>query len=179
MPADDRVFLDTTVLSNFASTDSVWLIPAVFDRPVAPREVYQELEQGINEGYQYLTNATAVCVVPQIHQRTAESGEIEVPELGSFFESNAKSILDELDRGEAAAVHQARTFGGTVATDDKDARNFADEHGVAYTGSIGVLVRGVHFDEIDVSTADEWLSEWIDRGYRSPVDSIQPIIDSL
>lgn len=56
----DTVWLDSTVLSNFASTDSVWLILKVCNTPEIPAEVAYELFDGLAEGHEHLENAIDV-----------------------------------------------------------------------------------------------------------------------
>lgn len=54
MGLQQPVFLDSTVSSNFASTDSVdWLIDLLEDTAVTP-EVAQELRAGVDAGYDFL-----------------------------------------------------------------------------------------------------------------------------
>ena len=48
------VVLDTTVVSNFASTDSLSLLAAVLESPVVVPAVRDELERGLNAGHEYL-----------------------------------------------------------------------------------------------------------------------------
>ena len=158
------VVLDATVLSNFASTDSVtWLATTLEDLQTVPA-VRTELEHGRAAGYAYLTHALAVL----------ETGEISV--VGSApeqLQQDYPEIKDRLDPGEAEALVAAHTAGGTLVTDDGAARALATDYDVALTGSIGLLVRGVVRDDLTVETADEWLTTWIDvRNYYAPVDSV-------
>jgi len=158
------IVLDATVLSNFASTDSVtWLTTTLEDLQTVPA-VRTELENGREAGYTYLNHALSVL----------ESGDIGVVETApEQLQQDYPEIEDRLDPGEAEALVAAHTAGGTLVTDDGTARTLAADYDVALTGSIGLLVRGVVRGELPVETADEWLTAWIEeRNYYAPVDSV-------
>jgi predicted nucleic acid-binding protein len=139
------VVLDSTVLSNFASSDAVNVVSTVFPDPATTPRVEQELEQGVDEGYTFLQRAIDAL------DETIAVLEAETPV--------ANSIAVALDPGEAEALHVARTRGGTFASDDGDARAVATDMSVPVTGSLGVLVRAVTLEYIDRTTADTWLTE--------------------
>ena len=158
------IVIDATVLSNYASTDSVtWLATAFEDLQTVPA-VRTELEHGCEAGYAYLNNALALL----------ETGDIGVIEAApEQLQQEYPEIKDRLDPGEAEALVAAHTAGGTLVTDDGTARTLAADYDVALTGSIGLLVRGVVRGELPVETADEWLTAWIEeRNYYAPVDSV-------
>lgn len=158
------VVLDATVLSNYASTDSVsWLTTTLDDLQTVPA-VRTELEQGREVGYAYLEHALDVL----------ESGRIGVAETApEQLQQDYPAVQNHLDPGEAEALVAAHITGGTLVTDDGPARSLAADYGIALTGSIGLLVRGVVLEELTVETADEWLTTWIDeRNYYSPVDNV-------
>jgi hypothetical protein len=46
--------LDTTVVSNFASTDSIHVLFDAFEKVNVPTAVISELERGADEGYDFL-----------------------------------------------------------------------------------------------------------------------------
>jgi predicted nucleic acid-binding protein len=163
-PLDRPIVLDATVLSNFASTDSVtWLATTLEDLQTVPA-VRTELEHGREAGYAYLNHAIAVL----------EGGDIGVVETApDQLQQDYPEIGDRLDLGEAEALVAAHTAGGTLVTDDGTARRLAADYDVALTGSIGLLVRGVVRGELPVETADEWLTTWIEeRNYYAPVERV-------
>lgn len=53
----EPVVLDTTVISNFASTDSVSVLTSVLESPIAVPAVRDELERGLDAGHEYLDTA--------------------------------------------------------------------------------------------------------------------------
>jgi len=137
------VFLDATVISNFASTNSVEFLGYVLESPIVVPAVRDEIEQGVKHGHEYLANAVeafdsglAVSDVP--------------PEIGRV------SPHKRLDSGEGEAVRGAVERDGTIATDDLAARRLATELDVPVTGSIGLLVLGIKREHIDSETADDY-----------------------
>ena len=89
------IVLDATVLSNFASTDSVmWLATTLKDFQTVPA-VRTELENGREAGYTYLNHALSVL----------ESGDIGVVETApEQLQQDYPEIEDRLDPGEAEAL---------------------------------------------------------------------------
>lgn len=159
------VVLDTTVLSNFASTDGLSLVTAILESPVVVPAVRDELERGLDAGHEYL--ATAVDALDE---------GLSVQPLSS--DDDRPEIRDRLDLGEAESLLWAIEHRGTLATDDLAARTIADQRGVPVTGSIGLLVLGVESGHLDRATADEWLDTWREkRGYYAPVESVTEILD--
>jgi predicted nucleic acid-binding protein len=167
-PFSRPLFLDTTVLSNYASTDSVdWLV-STFDGLQTVPAVKGEMSQGYDAGYTYLKNAVDVL----------EAGEIQIKESAATeLQEEYPEIQQRLDLGEAEALVAALTNGGTLASDDAQGRSLASSYDVPVTGSIGLLVRGIVEGQLTVETADEWLTTWVDkRNYFSPVESVMAVL---
>jgi len=161
----DPIFLDATVLSNFASTDAVEFLAELLDSPVVVPAVRNEIEQGQQFGHDYL--ATAV---------EAFGDGLRVSDLPP--ETETGQFRERLDAGEAEALRGAIEHDGTLATDDLAARRLTDDFDVPVTGSIGLLVLGIERGRVDEETADEWLDTWRDtRGYYAPVESVEEVID--
>jgi predicted nucleic acid-binding protein len=158
------VVLDTTVVSNFASTDSISFFATVLESPVVVPAVREELERGLDAGHGYLDTAV-------------DALDDELPVRPVSADDGVQDIRDRLDRGEAESLLGAIEHSGTLATDDLAARKIADQRGVPVTGSIGLLVLGVEAAHLDCDTADEWLDTWREqRGYYAPVDSVAEIL---
>ena len=99
--------------------------------------------------------------------------EIPVVPISETVANREAVVSDNLDAGEAQAFALADTHNGRLLTDDGDARSFAKEQGVTVVGSVGVLLAAVDAGKLDESTADEWLSTWIDEiDYYVPYRSI-------
>ena len=196
------VYLDSTVLSNFASTDSVDVILDVCPSPTVPAIVANEMLNGYVSGYPYLknglkyfhprpTNWARITTdeeeqeINELHENTSECLPIkslyDVP-ASYFSEGTERGIpqrFESLDPGEAGAPLLADHRNGTVATDDNDARDLAKSEGVVVTGSLGILANGVLDGAVNKRTADRWLGEWKKNGYHCPawVNSVSDIIE--
>lgn len=160
------VVLDTTVVSNFASTDSISFLIATLESPMVVPAIRDELQRGLDTGHKYLDSAV-----------DALSDELPVRPLSSDQDFNG--IRERLDLGEADSLLAAIKYDGTLATDDLAARTVAEQHDVPVTGSVGLLVLGVEYDYIDQKIADEWLDTWREqRGYYAPIESVTEILDT-
>jgi predicted nucleic acid-binding protein len=158
-PADPSV-LNTTVLSNFAYIDQLRVVASLSGICTVP-VVREELGSGVDD-HPYLRSALDTL-----------DDEIPVAPVSDTVANRQAVVSDHLDPGEAQAFALADVHDGRLLTDDGDARSFAKEQGVTVVGSVGVLLAAIDAGKIDVSTADEWLSTWIDEiGYYVPYRSI-------
>jgi predicted nucleic acid-binding protein len=161
----EPVVLDTTVLSNFASTDGISLLTTVLESPVVVPTVRDELESGLDAGHNYLAPAV-------------DALDDGLPLRPAPTDENFQDIRDRLDPGEAASLRTAIEYSGTLATDDLAARKIANQRDVPVTGSIGLLVLGVKAGHLDRDTADAWLDTWREqRGYHAPVETVTELLD--
>jgi predicted nucleic acid-binding protein len=159
IPATPSV-LNTTVLSNFAYVDQLWVVAGLSGICAVP-VVREELETGV-EDHPYLQSALDVL-----------DDEIPVATISDTVAIREAVVSRHLDPGEAQAFALADAHDGRLLTDDGDARSFAKEQGVAVVGSVGVLLAAIDAGKIDEPTADEWLSTWIDEiGYYVPLRTI-------
>jgi len=158
------IFPDTTVISNFASTNSVEFLVHVLESPIVVPAGRDEIEQGVKHGHEYLSSAVEAF----------DSG-LSVSDVPPEIES--VSLHKRLDPGETEALRGAVERDGTIATDDLAARRLATELDVPVTGSIGLLVLGIKRGYIDSETADEWIDIWrTERGYYAPVESVTELL---
>ncbi|MFA1611895.1 hypothetical protein [Halobellus rubicundus] len=160
------VFLDATVVSNFASTDAIGFLVAVLGSPLVVPAVREEIERGQNLGHEYLASAVEAFDDEGIGVADPPDGSVE------------RGLRNRLDAGEAETLRAAAERGGTIATDDLAARRLAGELSIPVVGSIGLLVVGVERGEITRETADAWLETWREeRGYYAPVERIGDVLD--
>jgi len=158
-PANPSV-LNTTVLSNFAYIDQLWVVAGLFGICTVP-VVHEELQNGVDD-HPYLQSALDIL-----------NDEIPVVPTSETVANREAVISHHLDAGEAQAFALADARNGRLLTDDGDARSFAKEQGVTVVGSVGVLLAATDPGKLNESTADEWLSTWIDEvGYYVPYRSI-------
>jgi predicted nucleic acid-binding protein len=159
IPANPSV-LNTTVLSNFAYINQLWLISALTEICTVP-VVREELEYGVDD-HPYL----------QLALDTLDD-EIPVAAVSDTVANRERVVSGHLDPGEAQAFALADARNGRLLTDDGDARSFAKDQGVTVVGSVGVLLAAIDAGKIDEPTADKWLSTWIDEiGYYVPYRTI-------
>ena len=159
IPADPSV-LNTTVLSNFAYIDQLWVVARLSGICAVPI-VREELENGVDD-HPYLQSALDTL-----------DDEIPVVPISETVANREAVVSSHLDPGEAQAFALADARDGRLLTDDGDARSFAKDQGVTVVGSVGVLLAAIAAREINESTADEWLSTWIDDiGYYVPYRTI-------
>ena len=159
IPANPSV-LNTTIVSNFAYIDQLWVVAELSEVCTVPI-VRRELENGVDD-HPYLQSTLGTL-----------DDEIPVVPISETVANREAVVSNNLDAGEAQAFALADTHDGRLLTDDGDARSFAKEQGVTVVGSVGVLLAAVDAGKLDESTADEWLSTWIDEiGYYVPYRSI-------
>ena len=155
LPANPSV-LNTTVLSNFAYIDQLWVVTGLSGTCTVP-VVREELENGVG-GHPYLQAALD----------TLDDG-IPVARISGTVSNREAVVSGHLDPGEAQAFALADAHDGRLLTDDGDARSFAKDQGVTVIGSVGVLLAAIDAGKITERTADDWLSTWIDEiGYYVP-----------
>jgi len=161
------VFLDATVVSNFASTDSIGTLTTALGSPLVVPAVREEIERGRDLGHEYLVSAV-----------DAFNGDEGLTVTDAPDGSLGMEIRDRLDSGEAETLRAAAEHDGTIATDDLAARRLAGECSIPVVGSIGLLAIGVEQGEIGRETADSWLEIWREeRGYYAPIERIGDILD--
>ena len=159
LPANPSV-LNTTVLSNFAYIDQLWVVADLSGICTVP-VVREELERGVDT-HTYLQSALDTL-----------DDEIPVTTISDTVANREAVVGEHLDPGEAQAFALADAHDGRLLTDDGDARSFAKDQGVTVVGSVGVLLAAIDAGRIDEATADEWLSTWIDEiGYYVPYRTI-------
>jgi len=159
IPANPSV-LNTTVLSNFAYIDQLWVVADLSGICTVP-VVLEELGDGVDD-YPYLQSALDTL-----------DDEIPVATISSTVANREAVVSEHLDPGEAQAFALADAHDSRLLTDDGDARSFAKDQGVTVVGSVGVLLAAIDAGKISEETADEWLSTWIDEiGYYVPYRSI-------
>ena len=160
IPANPSV-LNTTVLSNFAYIDQLWVVAGLSGSCTVP-VVREELEHGVAD-HSYLQTALDIL-----------DDEIPVATTSDTVANRETVVSNHLDPGEAQAFALADAHDGRLLTDDGDARSFAKEQGVTVVGSVGVLLAAIDAGKITEQTADGWLSTWIDEiGYYVPYRDIE------
>ena len=111
---------------------------------------------------------------------------VDTTTLSNFALINRLDILDLMEednvffhrlketfgKGEASCLAVCMNQSFKILTDDLDARKFAQRTGIPVSGTIGVLVSAVRTEIISKNEAEDILSEMIDRGFYSPIKSL-------
>ena len=156
------VLLDNTVLSNLALVGRSDLVRRLW--PVAACTTWQVLDEyGLGAASELLP-ADAWSDLP-ILTPTEEEMTFAVG-LSARLGAGERSCL-------AIAVHRR----GLLASDDLDARHAAQQLGIPMTGTVGILVLCVRRGYLSRKEANALLAEMRNLGYRSPVDSLDPLLD--
>lgn len=166
------IISNTTVLSNFAALGRLDLIRQLFGALYIPTEVYEEIQDGLTEGYQFYAG---------IEQQTyplAEDGWLHLTSMADDELRLFGAMPAGLHRGEAACLAIARQRGWLLLSDDRAARAEAARQGVRVSGSIGCLVRAVERGLVALEQGNAWLESLIALGYHSPIADLAALIKS-
>ena len=106
-----------------------------------------------------------------------ETGWLRVAAICSHTEHQSMNdLLKRLGMGESSCIAIAKSRTMIFMSDDRIARRIANEMGVSISGTIGILVRCVDKDIISFLEGNIILVEMIQKGYMSPVDSLEAIV---
>ena len=153
--------VDNTVLSNFAHVEKPELLRQAFDSLVVPRAVMDELAEG-----------ERLSRVPSV-----DWSWLSIIELTAEEQSQAEEFRQTLGRGEAECIALAQSREWMMLTDDRDARQTANEAGVLVSGTLGALMNLVRYEMVTIDEGDSLLAQMKQRGYRCPIDSLVELDD--
>ena len=166
MPEQVVFLFDTVTLSNFTLAGRFdILVERYAGRMATTTTVLDEVVRGIAEGYplQDVLSAT-------------EDGTLEVLQLTPGERRRYQELLTRLGPGEASLVAVAASRSGTIATDDRVARESCSAGGVSVTGTIGILLAATRDHQITAAEADQALLRMMESGFYSPVNSISQLL---
>lgn len=161
------VVIDSTVLSNFAAVSRLDLLRAMCGGMAhITHEVQQEILQGIEEGYVFLTPVLEqIGSGPEAWLRlTGFSSDAEE----QSFREHARS----LGYGEASCLALAERRKWVVLTDDRAARNRLRREALKVGGTLGVLYHAVKHGLITMIEGNGLLARMIELGYHSPCSDL-------
>ncbi len=159
-----EVVFDNCVLSNFALSDSIFIIKKLYARRSYITDfVVAENLKGILKGYKELSAIKDAIRDGWVREITLDSMEEK-----ALFETLSVS----LGFGEASSIAVAKVRGFVFACDDKMARKEATLLGVKLTGTVGILIKAVKKRIIDRKRANKILSRMITYGFYSSISSI-------
>jgi predicted nucleic acid-binding protein len=162
-----EVLFDTCVLSNFALSDSLYLIKGLHPRSAYVTSlVLAENLRGIQKGYMKLGRIQEALLEGWLTEVTLERKK----EKALF-----NSLVISLGLGEGSAIAVAKARGFVFACDDRLARREANLLGVELTGTLGILLKAVRSKIISCAEADTVLKKMIRYGFYSPVKSLSEL----
>jgi predicted nucleic acid-binding protein len=158
---DRFVLLDNTVLTNFALAGQENLLlrlwPGVARTTTA---AFGEYRAGVAAG-----------ILPADAWR--DLIQITLTEEEDAF---AAHLTARLGAGERSCIAVAHSRSGALASDDLPARQWAREHDIEVTGTVGILLACVRRGYLDSDQANALLTAMIAAGYRSPVASLDALL---
>ena len=163
------IVVNATVLSNLAQANWLKILQELFGEVLIPLPVYEEILKGIDTGYAFLK---AVDELVEKGERITLGLLQDEYEKGLF-----KDLLVSLGYGEAAGIAIAKRRALPFFSDDRVARETAKQQGVEISGTLGILKVALEEGKTSSNEADEVLQEMIRGGYRSPIQSIEELLE--
>jgi predicted nucleic acid-binding protein len=157
------ILIDNTVLSNFAlihQPESICL--AFVDEVGTTEQVFQELERGMQLG------RLPICQWTWLPRLQLTENEKE----------QYQKLAEHIGAGEASCLAMAVHRSYNIATDDKDARQWAVRLSIPHTGTLGILAILVKHGQITHEDGNAWLTRMITAGYHSPIRTLDSLIAS-
>lgn len=163
MDAKERVaiLLDCTLLSNFARVGRIQLLEqATGGNALTTPEVMKEFKAGVDMGY---FPANHLEWLPVVSMSTKEQKTYRMLHL-------------QIGSGEASCLAIAQHRKMTVASDDSDARRYAQQSGIPITGTLGILVHLIRQNILLLPEGNQILQEMVRNGYYAPMMSLEALI---
>jgi predicted nucleic acid-binding protein len=154
------VLLDNTVLSNFARIDRYNLVMALWPSCATTLEAWQEFLAGV--------------IIGKLPKNVWKG--LSLIELTADERESSNSLSNILGLGERTCIAVAKHCNGLFMTDDRKARQVAQELGIKISGTLGILVVAVERRKITLEEGNQLLAAMIENGYRSPVDELGSLL---
>ena len=153
--------LDNTVLTNFA----------LVGQDNLPLHLWSDAARTTTIAYGEYLAGVATSVLPADAWR--DLIQITLDEEEDAF---ASRLTVRLGAGERSCLAVAISRSGALASDDLPARQWAREHGIEVTGTVGILLACVRQGHLALDQANDLLAAMIAAGYRSPVESLDALL---
>jgi predicted nucleic acid-binding protein len=168
------ILINTTILSNFAAVGRLDLLQALYKTVLIAHPVYEEIQRGWEEGYNFLADLEA-HIFPFYPDGWLHLVGLEgQAELALY-----QTIPTKLHRGEAVSLTIAAQRGYQFLTDDQAARRYAAQMDVSVGGTLGILIQLIKREMLTLEAANEALRQMIIKAkYRSPVTDLGLLLTS-
>jgi uncharacterized protein len=166
------IISNTTVISNFVAITQLDRLRELFGEVFISTEVYEEIQRGLEEGYDWYQ------AVNTLLDSTSSSDWLKLTSLSGGSELLLyQQMPKRLHQGEASSIAIAHTRQWTFLTDDLAARNEAKRLDIRVSGTVGCLVQLVEQNHCKITQVNQYLSQMIGQGYRSPVRDLAALIN--
>jgi len=163
-----ELIFDNCVLSNFALSDSIGIIKALYANTASITDfVAAENMKGIAQGHDGLV---------AIREALRDGWLKETTVKGKTEKRLFESLSISLGIGEASSMAVAKTRNLVFACDDRMAMREAELLGIKLTGTVGILARAVRSKRVNNAKADEILKTMIRNGFYSPIASVRELL---
>lgn len=162
-----EVVIDSCCLSNFAHSDSLYILDKLFGRSAYISEfVYAEILRGIQKGHNNLLK-----IIDSV--KDGQLGEINLitSEEKALFETLSVS----LGLGEASSIAIAKSRGFLLASDDRTARSHAQDLGISVTGTLGIIKKAVLNSLLAPEEGDLFVAHMKNAGFDTPINTLQEL----
>ena len=156
-----ELIFDTNVLSNFALAGQLALLREIYPTSAnCTGYVFSEVHRGVRLGHEGLMALAAAL----------DGGWPEQLQFTALCERQLYELLAvSLGDGEASCLAIAASRGLVFACDDRLARREATRLGVSLTGTVGILIKAVRLNLIELKAANALLKRMIAHGFYAPV----------
>ncbi len=157
----EMILTDNTVLSNFTLIHHPEFISQAFIEAVGTTEqVFHELEKGVQLGR-----------LPECDWEWMQRLRLTGAENAQF-----RQLVRHLGKGEASCLAVAFHRNYKIATDDRDARQWAIQLTIPHTGTLGILATLVKQGVMTLDEGNTWLRQMIEIGYYSPILNLDELV---
>lgn len=156
-----EIVFNNTVLVNFSKLNNWELIEKLFNEILITSQVFEEVKDGIEAGYDFMSEVT----------KRIETKFIKIVQFPSDKILLFEKLLENLDYGEASCIAYCFDRESIFFTDDFSARRKSKEYSINISGTLGILIMCINKHILLIKEANDILRIIIDNGYRSPISS--------
>jgi predicted nucleic acid-binding protein len=163
--------IDATVISNFAAVGRLDLLREHLGSAFLADTVYDELIRGSTSGFAFLADIRDEML------EFSETGWLRRIRPTNDAERRAfERLATMIDLGEAMSLAIVGERGWLFLTDDREAREVADQADILTSGTVGVLIGLVLSGTLTLDEANALLGDMIVRArFRSPVTDLRQV----
>ena len=154
------VFLDNTVLSNFAFAKRTEILFLLWPSQVCTTEAVIK---------EYQAGAMLFKALAGFWQ------DLPIAKLTDEEEHWKTQLSSNLGAGEASCLATALHRHGVFASDDRKARQVAMQFKIPVLGSVGILFQAVEANLLSLKTGQQILEEMIVTGYHAPIQNLKDL----